>query len=246
MKKNNNMTMNVDKSDTHWMIKFADSKEKNKTTDKLTSSASKTKNVWLTDIFHCAVEKNSIQIIQKMLCIIVSDIIIEDILMSESIIHKLMFKFNKSDIITKISDIEKINVNSIQLCQLKNVLYLLVSLRAAMNIDEKQISALLDLKMKVNLVEKKILKRLSIFYSIDCWLKLVNINDEKTILCSIIKNVSVWINLICVIQSLLIVKKASQSMILNMSYVSATFMIIRTYSNDEINVEITSSQSDRW
>jgi len=79
-----------------------------------------------------------------------------------------MFKLSKSDIIVKIFNIEKISVNSIQLCQLKNVLYLLVSSRAAVNIDEKQISALLDLKMKVNLVEKKVLKRLNIFYFIDC------------------------------------------------------------------------------
>jgi len=59
MKKNSDMTMNVDESDTHWTIRFADSKEKNKTIDKLTSSASKIKNVWLADILHCAAEKNS-------------------------------------------------------------------------------------------------------------------------------------------------------------------------------------------
>jgi len=47
------------------------------------------------------------------------------------------------------------------------------------------------------------------------------------------------------IQFFLIVKKASQSIILNMSYMSTTFMIIRAYLNDKINVEITSSQSDR-
>jgi hypothetical protein len=69
-----------------------------------------------------------------MLCVIVSNIIIENILMSEFITHKLMFKLNKSDIIVKISDIEKISVNSIQLCQLKNVLYLSVSSRAAVNV----------------------------------------------------------------------------------------------------------------
>jgi len=126
-----------------------------------------------------------------MLCVIVSDIIIEDIFMSESITHKLMFKFSKSNIIAKISDIEKISVNNIQLCQLKNVLYLSVNLRAAVNINERQISALLNLKMKVNLVEKKILKRLNIFYFIDCQLRLVNINNKKTILCNIVKNVSV-------------------------------------------------------
>ncbi len=88
--------------------------------------------------------------------------------MFEFITHKLMFKFSKSNIIAKISDIEKISVNSIQLCQLKNILYLSVSLRTAVNINEKQISALLDLKTEVNLVKKKILKRLNIFYFIDC------------------------------------------------------------------------------
>jgi len=103
-----------------------------------------------------------------MLCVIVSDIIIEDIFMFESITHKLMFKLSKSDIIVKIFNIEKISVNNIQLCQLKNVLYLSVNSRAAVNIDEEQISALLDLRVKVNLVEKKVLKRLNIFYSIDC------------------------------------------------------------------------------
>jgi hypothetical protein len=81
-----------------------------------------------------------------MLCVIVSDITVENILMFEFITHKLMFKLSKSDIIMKISDIEKISINSIQLCQLKNVLYLSVSSRAAVNVDEKQISVLLDLK----------------------------------------------------------------------------------------------------
>jgi len=124
-----------------------------------------------------------------MLCVIVFNITIENILMSEFIAHKLMFKLSKLNIIAKISDIEKISVNNIQLCQLKNVLYLSVSLRGAVNVDEKQISALFDLKVKVNLVEKKILKKLNIFYSIDCQLRLMNINNKKTILCSIVKNV---------------------------------------------------------
>jgi len=79
-----------------------------------------------------------------------------------------MFKFSKSNTIMKISDIEKISVNSIQLYQLKNVLYLSVSLRAAVNINEEQISALLDLRVEVNFVEKKVLKRLNISYFIDC------------------------------------------------------------------------------
>jgi hypothetical protein len=59
MKEDSDMMMNVDESSTHWTVRFADSKKKNKTINKLTSSASKTKNVWLTDIFCCAVEENS-------------------------------------------------------------------------------------------------------------------------------------------------------------------------------------------
>jgi len=114
------------------------------------------------------------------------------------------------------------------------------------NVNKRQISVLLDLKMKVNLVKKKILKKLNIFYSINCQLRLVNINNKKTILCNIIKSVSIQINSVCMIQSLFIVKKASQSMILNMSYVSATFIIIRAYFNNKINIEITSLQDDRW
>jgi len=79
-----------------------------------------------------------------------------------------MFKLSKSDIIMKIFNIEKVNVNNIQSYQLKNVLYSSVSLRAAVNIDEEQISVLLDLKVEVNLVEKKVLKRFNIFYFFDC------------------------------------------------------------------------------
>jgi len=53
------MTMNVDESDIHWTVKFANFKEKNKTINKSTLSALKTKNVWLTNIFCCAVKENS-------------------------------------------------------------------------------------------------------------------------------------------------------------------------------------------
>lgn len=247
MKKDSNMTMNVDESDTQQTVRFADAdlKEKEKTTNTSTLSASKIKNVWLTDILYHAAKENSTQVIQKMLCVIISDIIIEDILTSELIVHKLMFKPGKSDIIAKIPNIEKVSVNSIQLCQLKNVLDSSVSLRAAVNVDKKQVSALIDSEVKVNLVEKEVLKKLNISYSIDCHLKLIDINSEETILHSIVENVSIWIDSVCVIQSLLIVEKASQLMILDMSYVSVTFMIIRVYSNDKVDVKIMSSQSDR-
>jgi len=59
MKEDSNITMNVDELNTHQTVRFADFKEKNKTTNKSTSSALKTKNVQLTNILHCAAEKNS-------------------------------------------------------------------------------------------------------------------------------------------------------------------------------------------
>jgi len=59
MKKDSDMMMNVDDSDMCWTVRFADFKEKNKTTDKLTLSTLKIKNVWMIDIFHHVVEENS-------------------------------------------------------------------------------------------------------------------------------------------------------------------------------------------
>ena len=73
----------------------------------------------------------------------------------------------------------------------------------------------------------------------------MNINEEKTVLCSIVKNVSIQIDSMCVVQSLLIIKKASQLMILDMLYASTTFMIIRVYSNDMVNIEIMSLKNNK-
>jgi hypothetical protein len=49
-----------------------------------------------------------------MLQAVVSDITVKDILTLRSVTHKLMFKLSKSDIIFKISETEKVNINSIQ------------------------------------------------------------------------------------------------------------------------------------
>ncbi len=42
-----------------------------------------------------------------------SDITVENILTLRSVTHKLMFKSDKSDIIFKISETEKVNINSL-------------------------------------------------------------------------------------------------------------------------------------
>jgi len=94
----------------------------------------KIKNVKLINVFHYAVKENSTQVIQKMYHVIVLNIIIEDILTFKSITHKLMFKSNKLNMIVKIFNIEKISIKSVQL---QNVLYSSVSLKIAVEIDEK-------------------------------------------------------------------------------------------------------------
>jgi len=55
-------------------------------------------------------------------------------------------------------------------------------------------------------------------HNIDDCLQLIDINDQKTVLHDICKNIEIQIDLIEVLQSLLIVEKVSQLMILNMSY----------------------------
>ena len=119
-------TMNVDQSESR-TVRFADSilksKEKQKTEISDESAVLKIKNVKLADVLCRVTEQNSVQIVQKMLCAVISDITVENILTSESVTHKLMFKSEKSDVIMKISESDKINVNSIKTHQLSNVLY---------------------------------------------------------------------------------------------------------------------------
>ncbi len=80
-------------------------------------------------------EQNSTQVMQKMLQAVMSDITVKNILTSESMTHKLMFKLSKSDIIFKISETEKVNINSLQTFSLFNVLYLSISLRAIVKVE---------------------------------------------------------------------------------------------------------------
>jgi len=98
---------------------------------------------------------------------VVSDITVKNILTSELMTHKLMFKLSKSDIIFKISEIEKININSLQTFSLFNVLYSLISSRTIVKVEEGQVSALIDTDTKVNLVKECILHKLNVSYTVN-------------------------------------------------------------------------------
>ena len=88
---------------------------------------------------------------------VVSDIIVENILTSESVVHKLMFKSEKSDLIVKIFETEKINVNNVKTHHIMNILYFLASSHAVIDIEDEQVKVLLDSETEMNLVQKMIL-----------------------------------------------------------------------------------------
>ncbi len=156
-----------------------------------------------------------------------------------------MFKLGKLNIIFKISETEKVNINSLQTFLLFNVLYLFASSRAIVKVEEGQVSALIDINAEVNLVEECILQKLNVSYTVDGCLQLIDINDQKTVLHDICENVEIWIDSIEVLQSLLIIEKVSQLMILDMSYQAATSMMTQLNLFSIVNIEISSSHNDR-
>ena len=120
-------------------VKFEESavKDKKRVRNDDESVVSKIKNVKFADILHKMMKQNSTYIIQKMLCAVVSDIIVENILTSEFIAHKLMFESEKSDLIVKIFETEKINVNNVKTHCIMNILYFLASSCTVVNIKDE-------------------------------------------------------------------------------------------------------------
>ena len=92
-----------------------------------------------------------------MLHAVVFNIIIENILTSKFITHKLMFKSKKFDFIVKIFKTEKINVNSIKTHYITDILYFSVSSCVVVDIKNKQVKVLLNFRTEMNLVQKMIL-----------------------------------------------------------------------------------------
>ena len=156
-----------------------------------------------------------------------------------------MFKSEKLNVITKISELNKINVNNIKTHQLLNVLYSLTSPWVIVKVENKHVLTLLDSEAEVNLMQKSVLQELSILYTVNIRLRLVNINDDEIMLWDICENVKIQISPVSVLQFLLIVESASQLMMLETLYVSATSMIIQSYSSDIVDIKIMSSQDSQ-
>ena len=97
----------------------------------------KIKNVKLADVFCRMMKQNSTHVIQKILCAVVSNITVENILISESVAHKLMFKSEKSDLMIKIFETERINVNSVKTHCIMNILYFSASSCAVVDIEDE-------------------------------------------------------------------------------------------------------------
>jgi len=111
MNEDSDETMNEDKEGSRSTVRFLESESIEKARNAL--SVLKIKNVKLVNVLQQMTEQNSTQVVQKMLQTVVSDITVKNILTSGSVTHKLMFKLNKPDIIFKISETEKVNINSL-------------------------------------------------------------------------------------------------------------------------------------
>ena len=135
---NNDNIMNMNKLKSK-AVKFeklvVKDKKRNRNDDE--SVIFKIKNVKLADVLCRMIKQNFIYIIQKMFCAVVSNIIVENILTSGFIAHKLMFKSEKSDLIVKIFKTEKINVNSVKTHCITDILYFSVSSCAVVDIEDK-------------------------------------------------------------------------------------------------------------
>ena len=120
-------------------IKFEESavKNKKKNRDNNEFVVFKIKNVKLTNVFCRMIKQNFIYVIQKMLCTVVFNITVENILTFKSVAHKLMFKSEKSDLIVKIFKTEKINVNNVKTYCITNILYFLASSCAVIDIKDE-------------------------------------------------------------------------------------------------------------
>ncbi len=243
MNEDSNETMNEDKGGSRPTVRFLEPESVEKACN--ASGVSKIKNVKLADVLQQMTEQNPTQVVQKMLQAVVSDITVEDILTSGPVTHKLMFKLGKPDIISRIPEIKKVNINSLQTFLLFNVLYSFASSRAIVKVEEGQVSALIDTGAEVNLVKERILQKLNVSYTVNGCLWLVDINGQKTVLHDICKNVEIQIGLIEVLQSLLIVEKVSQLMVLDMSYQAATSMMTQSDSFSIMNIEISSPHDGR-
>ena len=132
----NIMNMNELKSKAIKFEEFA-VKDKKRTESDNESVVSKIKNVKLADVLCRMTEQNSIHIMQKMFCAVVFDITVENILTSELITHKLMFKSKKFDLIVKIFETERVNVNNVKTHCIMNILYFSVSSCAVVNIRDE-------------------------------------------------------------------------------------------------------------
>ena len=243
---NSDNIMNVNESRSK-AVKFEKSvvKDKKKVRNDNEFIIFKIKNVKFADVLYRMMKQNFIHIIQKMLYAVVFNIIVENILTSELIAHKLMFKSEKSDLIVKIFKTEKINVNSIKTHCITNILYFLISSHTVIDIKDEWVKALFNFETEMNLIQKIILQSMKILYIMNMRLCLMNINNNETVLWDIYKNIKVKINSVSVLQSLLIIKNFSQLLVLEMIYVIVILIITKSHLFNIINIEITSLNDKR-
>ena len=235
-------TMEIEREDTQVtkQVRFTNkepTKDKGKGKAVEEGAAPKIKNVKLMDRLATMGKDNPTQVVKKLLDTVVTNITVEDLLTSGSV-HKLMFKPAKPDII------DKIQVNAVGTVQLSDVLYSSASPRAMVQVNGQSVSVLLDTGAEVNLIEESLVQRLGVAYTVDQRMKLVDVNGNETVLRGICENIEISIGPVSVVQSLLVVERASQPMILGMPYTSATSVRMQFHPSGKVEIEATCPETE--
>lgn len=203
----------------------------------------KVKNEKLQNLFKQMAEENPVIVLEKMLKATIPDITVGDLLTSGIHTHKYMFKPAKPDVIKRVNvrsgGISVQNGKIRGSYELDNVLYSSASPRAAVDVNGCRVSSLVDSGAEVNLIEVETCRRIGIPYTADVRLKLVGIDRTETTLLGVCENVDISVGPVTVTQTLLVVEKASQPLVLGTPYASATQMM--TQSHQDGRVEITIS-----
>lgn len=99
-------------------------------------------------------------------------------------------------------------------------------------------TSLIDTGAEVNLIEEDLYRKLGLPYTADMRIRIMGVDRTETILIGICENVDISIGSATVTQTLLVMEKASQPMVLGTSYISATRMITRHHEDGRVDITV--------
>lgn len=226
----------------HKRVRFQNTGGKRKQQGQDPDAPPKEKNVKLQNILKEFTETNPSVVLEKMLRATIPDITVGDILTSGTVASKLMFKPGKPDVM------KKVHVGSARIGgtrYLSDVLYSSASPKAAIEVNGMKVPSLIDTGAEVNLIEEEMCRKLGIPYTAEVRLRVIGVDRSETVLIGICENVDISIGPATVTQTLLVVEKASQPIVLGMPYTSATRMITRHHEDGHVDIIVQCPKTNK-